>query len=310
MERHRTDPRRALLATLLVLGVFVLGACVGSGVRAPAEDEFRTAARLEAGSGIMAPADASAESMAAAGVFDRAADDALIVRTGSLELEVADVAAKLRDARALVASLGGYVSASEEDDNDGSPVAIISYRVPVDRWQQAIDGLRALGSRVLGEATQAQEVTSQVVDLRARIANLRASEAALQSIMERAGSIEDVLAVQLRLQQVREEIERLVAQQQDLEGRAALATLVVTWRTPIAAVTAASSGWDLGTEIDRAAAQTVAAGQALVSVVVWILVVGVPVLGPIVLIVGIGLLLLRRSAQRARVSAAPPAAGS
>ena len=81
-----------------------------------------------------------------------------------------------------------------------------------------------------------QEVTAQVVDLHARIKNLRASEDALVAIMDRAGRIDDVLSVQLRLEDVRGRIEQLDAQRDDLAGRAALATLTVAWSTPVAAV--------------------------------------------------------------------------
>ncbi|MFI5293163.1 MAG: hypothetical protein ACHQ02_09870, partial [Candidatus Limnocylindrales bacterium] len=45
-----------------------------------------------------------------------AVDDALIVRTGSLELEVEDVATSLGKARREIAALGGYVAGSDEYD--------------------------------------------------------------------------------------------------------------------------------------------------------------------------------------------------
>ena len=223
-----------------------------------------------------------------------APDGALIVRTGSLELEVADLDAALAQARAVIATAGGYVSASEELDDGERRSAVITYRIPIDRWDAALADLRELAARVVRESTQAEEVTAQVVDLVARIANLRSSETALQGIMERAGTIEDVLSVQTRLNDVREEIERLVAQQQALEERAALATLSVSWSVPLVAVTEASQGWDLGAEIDHAAAQTVQAAQGLASVLVWLLVVGVPVLGPMILLAFVALKLAGR----------------
>ena len=50
---------------------------------------------------------------------------------------------------------------------------------------------------------QTQAVTGQVVDLGARITNLRATEAALQAIMIQATKIPDVLEVQGKLTEVR-----------------------------------------------------------------------------------------------------------
>jgi Domain of unknown function (DUF4349) len=148
------------------------------------------------------------------------------------------------------------------------------------------------------EQTQAEEVTGQVVDLGARLDNLRASEASLRDIMTRAGTIPDVLAVQDKLSGVRQQIEELTAQQNDLTDRAALGTLTATWENPVAAVAAAQSSWDLGREIDHAAAQTVAAGQTVASALVWLVVVGIPVLGPVILLIVIVVLLLRRYGPR------------
>ncbi|MBA2254156.1 MAG: DUF4349 domain-containing protein, partial [Chloroflexi bacterium] len=219
---------------------------------------------------------------------------ALIVRTGRLGLQVEDLAGTLPKARDLVAGLGGYVAGSEESNDEDGQQATITYRVPVERWQDAINGLRGLADRVLSETTGSEEVTAQVVDLDARLTNLRASEASLRDIMTRAANTAEVLAVQDKLTDAREQIERLMAAKNDLTGRAALATLAAHWATPVAAVSEVRSGWDLGREVDRALAQTVAAGQGAASLLVWLVLTGIPVLGPILLLAGIGVILLRR----------------
>ena len=113
----------------------------------------------------------------------------------------------------------------------------------------------------------------------ARITNLRASEAALVDIMERARRIDDVLAVQLRLEDVRGQIEQLEAQRSHLADQAALSTLSVTWFTPVAAVTAAQAGWDPGTSWTPPWRRRWPL-QGLAGVAIWLAVVAVPLLGP------------------------------
>jgi hypothetical protein len=228
------------------------------------------------------------------------ADDALIVRTAGLELEVEDVAATLPAARSAITGLGGYVSGSDEYDQGETRWASVTYRVPVERFSEAIDALRGLAARVVRETTQSTEVTATVIDLDARIANLRASEAALVEIMDRAGRIEDVLSVQMRLEDVRGQIEQLEAQRAHLADQAALSTITVSWFTPVAAVAAAREGWDLGTEIDAALAQTVEALQRVASAGVWFAVVVAPLLGiPLLLL----LLVVAVARRRGRVEA-------
>jgi hypothetical protein len=230
-------------------------------------------------------------------------DDAMIVRTAGLELEVEDVAASLPAARSAITGLGGYVSGSDEYDQGETRWASATYRVPVDRFGDAIDALRGLAARVVRESTQSTEVTATVVDLDARIANLRASEAALVEIMDRAGRIEDVLSVQMRLEDVRGQIEMLEAQRANLADQAALSTITVSWFTPVAAVAIAREGWDLGSEVDVALAQTVAALQRVASLAVWFAVVVLPLLGvPLLAALGLAVILRRRGRDSAHAT--------
>jgi hypothetical protein len=260
---------------------------------------------------LLGPADGTATDEAAAIPAEgaTAADDALIVRTASLELEVQDVAATLQEARTEMAALGGYVSGSDAWDQGESRWASVTYRVPVERFSEAIDALRGLAARVVRESTQSVEVTGTVMDLDARITNLRASEAALAEIMQRAGRIEDVLSVQMRLEEVRGQIEQLDAQRSHLADQAALSTLTVSWYTPVPAVTAAQQGWDLGSEVDEALAQTVEALQAAIGLGVWFVVVAVPLLGLPLLLLTLLLVLVRRRAH-AGAAGGPNVAGS
>ena len=90
----------------------------------------------------------------------------------------------LRTARDAIVAMGGYVGASNTSNSDDQPFAEITYRIPADRWEDALDVLRNLNGltkKVVNEQTQAVEVTGQIVDLQARIKNLRASETALQT---------------------------------------------------------------------------------------------------------------------------------
>ncbi len=305
MDENTTRTRhgrwRPLHLAWALIALVVFGACASTLVRSEAEAigsiRLDAAAELDfaeplpatkafAGDGVASSAEARSP--------DRV-DDALIVRPASLELEVADVAGVLLSARDEIGLLGGYVAGSDEYDQGDRRWASVTYRVPVDRFGEALDALRGLSERVVRESTQSAEVTATVVDLDARIANLRASEGALVEIMDRSGRIEDVLAVQIRLEDVRGQIERLEAQRNNLADQAALSTLTVTWFTPVAAVTVAQEGWNFGTELDAALAQTVEALQGLASLGVWFAVVALPLLGlPLLLLVALYLWLRRR----------------
>jgi hypothetical protein len=211
-------------------------------------------------------------------------DGAYIVRTGNLRLELTDLAPALNQAQALIIGLGGYISGSEERNDASATYAVMTYRIPVGQWDHALAGLRALGQRVISENTQAADVTGEVVDLDARLANLRTTEAALQAIMDRATTIDDVLKVQRELTNTRATIESLTAQRDGLADRATYATITVSYEVRNTAVTVASEGWDLAREVDLAVASLVTILQRLASVAVWLIIVVLPVVLPFVLI--------------------------
>lgn len=241
---------------------------VGSAVGAPEGDSAADPAPVDDGGGEVADADAAARP-----------PDLLIIRTGKLELEVADLAAAVAGARTRVLAVGGYVSSSDESSSGDEATATAVYRVPADRWDEALDGIRGLAAHVRQLQVETEAVTGQVVDLGARITNLRASEAALQKIMGQAAKISDVLSVQGELTKVREEIERLVAEKALLEERAAFGTLTVTYNLPATpAVQEVRRGWDPATDADRATGTLIGIGQAATSMAIWLGIVGLPLL--------------------------------
>ncbi len=238
-----------------------------------------------------------------------ARDDARVVRTGWLTLRVTDIDPAVRSAEARIAALGGYVSASNQLNDEAMASATVTYRVPVERWEDALAALRDVASEVVDERTESVEVTAQIVDLEARIRNLRASEAALVGILEQATKIADVLEVQRELTATREQIEQLEAQKALVEDQADLATVTATYVVEVVAVAQTAKGWDPAAIVDEAAASLVGALQGLATAAIWFVIAWLPFLlvgGVIVVLVAF---VVRRSGvlRRPGAPSAPPA---
>lgn len=284
--------RLGLLILMVSSLMLVLAACSGAagppvltsvGNSAPGDGQ---AAEKPAAAATSAPAPPNAPG---------APDQPMIIYSGSLDLQVDDVRPAVDQADQLVAGLGGHVASSSASDKSDVQSATVTYRIPSERWDEALTGLRALGTKVLDESTQSEDVTGQVIDLDARIANLRASESALQGIMARASSIPDVLKVQDELTSVRGDIESMTAQRDSLANQASFATLKVIFETAAPAqTTVATSGWDLGQTIDDALAALVRVGQSLTTLAIWALVLVVPTVVPVLILIWIAVRVRRR----------------
>lgn len=293
---------------LLAAVALLAGACGGSAALLPVGESVG-----DGGAGAPVPAATAApasnwktdEQFYRAGA-DLAAKGPLIVRTGQLNLEVAVLDDALAAAERAVTAAGGYVAASQRQGDDENAGAMVTYRIPVERWEATLAALRKVGVKVLSEQTGSEEVTSQVVDLAARLTNLRATESALQAIMTKATKIPDILEVQSQLTGVRQEIEQLTAQKQSLEERAAMATLTVGYSlAPTVAVAAVQKGWDPANEVDRAAATLVGLGQGVANAAIWFVIVMLPLALVLGILLGAAWLVARRFRPRPAPSAAP-----
>jgi hypothetical protein len=155
--------------------------------------------------------------------------EADVIRTGSLDIEVGrkDLQKAFDAAGEDAASLGGYVASSTSGSvASTSPSASLVLRVPSASFLQLVDGVGGLG-KIESEALQGTDVTGQVIDVAARIANLQAEQLALRQLISRTGSIPEILQVEDQLFAVEQQIEELSAQQSSLANQVTYATLSV-----------------------------------------------------------------------------------
>jgi len=284
------------LVPLLVLSaalILVLAACAGgntgalvaaSGAPAAAEDKAAFAGRTGAG--------------ASAQPAQLVQDARQIVKTGEVTLEVDNVANALGRVRAMAVELGGYVGGAQAGTLDQS--ATLTLRIPAARFDDALTRLHEIGSKVLIESTREEDVTAAVVDLQARLKNLQASEVQYRVLVAKATKIEDILAVQSRLDDVQGQIEQLSAQLKQLSNQADLSTLTVTLQPRAQPIQQASSTWDPGESASNAVSALLQIGQTLATIGIWLAIVGLPL---IVVLVLIALVLSRTGLLRRPVRA-------
>ena len=232
-------------------------------------------------------------------------DGAKIIRTGQLQLEVADVSKALLAARSAIQGLGGYIGASQQYQDGEDTVATITYRIPADKWESALDALRKLGKEQ-GENTSSADVTGQIVDLDARIRNLKASETALVGYISKASKVSDILDIESRLSDVRGQIEQLTAQKAGLDDQVTYATLAVTYGVNVPAIQAAAATWDPSNEADRAGATLVGFLQGLVTAGIWFGIVWLPIQLMLAVVVGVVVFVGRRFGFFRRSAGSPP----
>lgn len=153
-----------------------------------------------------------------------------IVKTAGISIEVkkGGFETAFNAATTIAGRYGGYVEQSSVQGIKAKS-GELTMRVPASAFEQAMNDLRGLGS-VEAQSISGQDVTSQFVDLTARLRTWQAQEAVLLRLMRRATSIESTLRVQNQLQDVQFRIEQIKGQLRLLENQTSLATIDVRLR--------------------------------------------------------------------------------
>ena len=299
-----------ILVTLAAIGCSSSSATPGYGYPVP-EPAATPAGLPDQGFAAATPAPAASPASGAdttggitlqTGAPGAAAPEDRIIKTGSITIEVADIDLSVAEATDKMHGLGGWMAGSDRTTSSGSgSLASVTYRVPVASFETAVGVMRQLGKKVLAEHSDSQSVGGQIVDLQARIDNLKASEKAIQAIMDKATTIADVLSVQQRLSDVQGQIEELTAQLAGLTDQSAYSTLTVIFEvpapgaspTPTPQPSATPGPWSAGEQFNQAAAELGGVGQNAATAAIWVIVLVLPVALALLLLLVVLILIAR-----------------
>ena len=151
-----------------------------------------------------------------------------IEQTGSLTLTVGrgKLSRTVTQLTALAGTYGGFVANSQTQSGAG-PSGSVTLQVPVQNFATVLARAEALG-KTSDVTTKATDVTGQYVDLQARITALEASRQQYLTIMAKATTVGDVLAVQEQIDSIQSQIEQLQGQLQLLTSQTSYSALAVT----------------------------------------------------------------------------------
>lgn len=196
-----------------------------------------------------------------------------IARTGKVSLYVGNLDSAIRSVTGLAQRQGGDVLSMDAGNDDGSvPSAQMQIRIPADRFDYAMNGAGAIG-KVRERSIAAEDLTSNITDSAARLRNLRRTEEDIRAIMDRSGSVAQVLSAEEQLSQVREQIETLESELRDMRGRVSYATIDVSMELeapPVPAEPGAAS--QIQQAWTNALHALVETGISLAALVVWLVV--------------------------------------
>jgi len=131
----------------------------------------------------------------------------VLIKTGSISLEVHDVKETTTKVQNMVKKRKGYVENINSREKGGG-YASLTVRVPKEGLATTMNDLTAMG-KVTSRNIDVEDVTDEWIDLQAKVKNLRTLRDRLRRLLDKANNVKDVLAVEKELNRVQSELDSL-----------------------------------------------------------------------------------------------------
>lgn len=207
-----------------------------------------------------------------------------VVKTGEMDLQVdkGEVGHMLDRLTAIATLERGFVAdthSSEAGDASGS----VTLRIPVANFEDTLTQVRKLPAKVTSVQVAGQDVTSQYVDLKARLAALSDTRTAFERLLGQATTIGQTLEVQSHITDIQTQIEQLQGQIRVLDDQTSYGTLTVTVDQPAKVTPVAHHRSGMSAAVHRSVTRFVNGIEAIIGVLgpllLVLLIVGVVLLG-------------------------------
>jgi len=210
-------------------------------------------------------------------------NDKKIIKNGRLSLRVEKTEEAIKKISQIAKEQEGEVFATNFYERiKGQKNGSMTVKVPVTKFKETIEKIKVVSTQVISESTVGQDVTEKYTDFQAQLKNKRAEEKSFVEILDRAGKIDDVLAVTKQIARVRGEIERLEGKIKYLNSQADMSTIVVSISEDTE-VTSISEDWRPWQVVKQSCKELISSIQDFVDGVIRFVIVGIPSLIPFLL---------------------------
>ena len=205
--------------------------------------------------------------------------DRKLIKTGSVSLEVEQLAATEEAVLAWCQSFGGYVASSFNHETN----AAFTVRIPAVRFDDAMAAAGNLG-RVRSRNISTQDVSEQFYDLRTRLDTRKILRDRLQSYLAQAKDMEDLLHIERELNSTLTEIESMEGRMRRLSNQIDYSTITVDLQLPYRTTDQGFQWPSLDRTVRRFLSNVVDFFVDFVAIVLYIIIFGIPILGLVALL--------------------------
>ncbi len=155
-----------------------------------------------------------------------------IIRTAHLVHEVKNSQVYSSYVRNRVRKLNAYIFKEDNNVADNRAQTTMVIKVPVALFDSLVAELMTKEVNPLQKNITSEDITSEIIDTRARLETRKATRAKYLEFLNKANKIDDVLKIQQEINNIQEDIESAEARLSQLSGQARYRTVNLTYFEP------------------------------------------------------------------------------
>ena len=150
-----------------------------------------------------------------------------IIKDGSISIKVKNVEAAKKRMDAIIKSYDAYYENESFENNEAKVSYHLKIRVPSKQFEVFLKASEKGEGEIVFKNIDARDVTEEYVDGEIRLTSKKLFRNRYNQLLEKAGKVEDILAIEENIRTLQEEIESQEGQLKFLDDQVAYSTLEV-----------------------------------------------------------------------------------
>lgn len=152
-----------------------------------------------------------------------------LIKEGRITFKCDDINKTKESLKKIIKSKNGYISNENQYSSKNRVEISVTIRTPTKHFDSMVEEISALTGKVDSKNVVVKDVTEEYMDIETRIRNDKAVEQKYIKLLKRAKNVNEILAIEKNIGQIRSKIERQEGRIRYLSNQIALSTLHVSF---------------------------------------------------------------------------------
>jgi hypothetical protein len=216
-----------------------------------------------------------------------------VIRNGTITVSVDDIDATIAGVNTIKGQYNGEITYMADTGKGKDRVVTISLRVAEGKFDEVYNKLKELDGEYTFSGISANDVTETVVDLEARLKNLKSVERQYLEILKSARSVKDTLLVYEQLNTTRANIESIETSLEYYARQTDYSTIYMTISQSSTGAQFSDEPWEPVGVFKDAGRALLSFGKFIGSALIWVL-----VFSPVIALIVVPVILIQRKKRK------------